>query len=85
MLNKKTAANHIKTFKYILQLFSTAEENINNPLLFDTVSRTFNPVKILSEKTCWLKLRSIAELSAFDCIIVTVCLYLIKINSGFHK
>ncbi len=27
-----------------------AEENIKSPLLFDTVSRTFNPGKIFSEK-----------------------------------
>jgi hypothetical protein len=38
-----------------------AEENINSPLLFDTLSRTINPGKILSEKT-W----SIADLRAFD-------------------
>jgi hypothetical protein len=38
-----------------------AEENINSLLLFDTVSRTFNPGKILSEKKV-SKLRPIAEL-----------------------
>jgi hypothetical protein len=46
-----------------------AEENINSSLLFDTVSRTFNLGKILSEKTCPL---SIAELRAVD---GTCCLY----------
>jgi hypothetical protein len=41
------------------------QDNSNSRLLFNTVSITFIPGKILSEKNVW-KLRYIAELRAFD-------------------
>jgi hypothetical protein len=44
-----------KNLTTFIQLFSTAEDNINSPLLFDTVSRTFNLGKYCQKKRVQVK------------------------------
>jgi hypothetical protein len=49
----------------IISVWSGREKHISSNLPFDPISTTFLPGKILSEKGA-SKLRSIAELRAFD-------------------
>jgi hypothetical protein len=53
LLFNKTAANHIKTCKYIyITIFPMMQDNSKSRLLFHTVSQPFIPGKILAEKRC---------------------------------